>query len=398
MPVSIVSSNDNGYGDNTVVWVPNNIDPNDDYTWPNPGADDPWTVTIAKFLTNGVAGSFTYTTTIFDPSVPGADYQPAIVTGPATPALNQNNAYTFTAVPNATGYEWLSALVQATNLFDNAQKGLVNFTASVDPAYFPITNSPDGSGSNVFYLTDTFWTNFSEAPPNQMLTLNQTIEPTVSTRFSFLSDQEYTAGLNCNVEVSADGVTWNAVYSQPGIANSQGSYSLQTASLSSYIGVPVQIRFNLTYVPGQEYYEDFWPVGWFINNITLSNYLAVGSQVTNVVSSGLGFNFDPAAAGTYQLSVSPQYFGQYYSTFGPATNVAASASVSRPTLTFSSSGSNLMLMWPNSASNFVLQYKHLLTDASWQTIPGGVITSSGGLYDYTTSETNGSQFFRLEAP
>jgi len=58
-----------GYGENTLVWVPDNADTNSFLPPQPPAADTPVTVTVTNVRINGVARNFTYTVTIFDPSV-----------------------------------------------------------------------------------------------------------------------------------------------------------------------------------------------------------------------------------------------------------------------------------------------------------------------------------------
>jgi len=55
-------------GENSVVWVPDNIDPSVSTSWPVPVADTPITVTVSHVMVNGVDTSFTYTVIVIDPS------------------------------------------------------------------------------------------------------------------------------------------------------------------------------------------------------------------------------------------------------------------------------------------------------------------------------------------
>jgi uncharacterized protein YkwD len=55
----------NGYGENTVVWIPNGM--NDGSIWPHPAADTTYHVTIQNVVIGGQARSFAYDVTVFDP-------------------------------------------------------------------------------------------------------------------------------------------------------------------------------------------------------------------------------------------------------------------------------------------------------------------------------------------
>lgn len=55
----------NGYGENTLVWIPAGLSNGD--TWPQPGSDTAYTVTIQNVIIDGTPRSFTYTVNIFNP-------------------------------------------------------------------------------------------------------------------------------------------------------------------------------------------------------------------------------------------------------------------------------------------------------------------------------------------
>ncbi|KJU87747.1 SCP-like extracellular domain protein [Candidatus Magnetobacterium bavaricum] len=57
----------NGYGENTLVWIPMNL--SDSATWPKPSGDTTYKVTVANVVINGVGRTFEYNVTVFDPSV-----------------------------------------------------------------------------------------------------------------------------------------------------------------------------------------------------------------------------------------------------------------------------------------------------------------------------------------
>jgi hypothetical protein len=58
----------NGYGENTLVWVANNLDPDDfGAGWPRPNGDRPINVTVSNVLIGGQQRDFSYQVTIIDP-------------------------------------------------------------------------------------------------------------------------------------------------------------------------------------------------------------------------------------------------------------------------------------------------------------------------------------------
>jgi uncharacterized protein YkwD len=56
----------NGYGENTIVWIPNNM--GDSASWPKPAGDTTYTITIRNVKINGQPQNFTYNVIIFDPA------------------------------------------------------------------------------------------------------------------------------------------------------------------------------------------------------------------------------------------------------------------------------------------------------------------------------------------
>lgn len=57
-----------GFGENTVIWVPDNLDVSRTTRWPVPAADTAIAVTVSHVLISGVDTTFNYTVTIIDPS------------------------------------------------------------------------------------------------------------------------------------------------------------------------------------------------------------------------------------------------------------------------------------------------------------------------------------------
>ena len=55
----------NGYGENTLVWVPAGL--SDGAPWPKPQADTAYTVTIHHVIIAGQSRDFSYTVTVFAP-------------------------------------------------------------------------------------------------------------------------------------------------------------------------------------------------------------------------------------------------------------------------------------------------------------------------------------------
>ena len=65
-----------GYGENTIVWVPDNLDASAYFQPTAPAVDTTSTVTLANVLINGAPQTFSYSVTVFDPdTAPGSSFQ-----------------------------------------------------------------------------------------------------------------------------------------------------------------------------------------------------------------------------------------------------------------------------------------------------------------------------------
>jgi uncharacterized protein YkwD len=67
LTVNIVSTADNGYGDNTIVWTVAGVPTT------APANDRPYVVTLNNVLIDGSSRSFSYTVTVIDPAVPSLE-------------------------------------------------------------------------------------------------------------------------------------------------------------------------------------------------------------------------------------------------------------------------------------------------------------------------------------
>ncbi len=76
-----------GYGDNTIVWVPQGIPTG------APTRDEVYSVTVSNVVVSSQSRTFTYTVTVFDPSVPAL-----------TLKVGASNTLTMSWPSSSTGY------------------------------------------------------------------------------------------------------------------------------------------------------------------------------------------------------------------------------------------------------------------------------------------------------
>jgi len=83
----------NGYGDNTLVWIPTGM--TSGQSWPVPSSDTTYSVTISNVMVSGIPRSFTYDVTVFDPAT--------IILTPAKVGLFRPSSGTFYLDYNGNG-------------------------------------------------------------------------------------------------------------------------------------------------------------------------------------------------------------------------------------------------------------------------------------------------------
>jgi len=406
IPVSI-QPYQTGYGENTLVWYPTNLDPTVSSTaFPFNGTDTVFTVAVSNIITSEGAESFSYIVTVFDPAVPGAGYVPIIISGTNRPTINANNAYTCTPVvnPNITGYQWLVAQNTNGNFFDGAENGLVNFTAVTTSGYSVITNLAGESGDFCFYLA------MPTPASDQILQLSELLFPETNTMVKFNSLLGY-ATTNQIAEVLAStngGTVWQDIYSQTGSGGAgESSFITQSLSLSNYAGTPVLLRFNYhfnTSGSGSYYSQTLTdpPVGWFLDNIVVTNTLQLINLVTNSTVS-TNFTFTPAQATNYDLLAYALIFNQFPLDWGPIKQVAAI--VGSPVIALGVpivSGNQVLLNFTintGTASTFHLLQANQL-GGSWLTNANASLTTNtlGSSYRFTTTNGSTMRFYRVQTP
>ena len=176
------------------------------------GSDTVYSITVNTAGTNPWSLSFSYNVTAFDPTTPGADFIPTLVSGTNRPSVNENNPYSCTASvnPSTTGYQWVAAQTTNGDLADSAQHALTNFPIPPPPIYSVTTNAPSGSGK-CFHLTHT-------NPAPQLLEFTEVLFPAANTSLSFQSLLGYaTTNEVARVQYSTNGgQAWEDLFAQAG--------------------------------------------------------------------------------------------------------------------------------------------------------------------------------------
>ena len=339
------------FGEPYISWTLNSHP--DGVTYPEPAADQPYTVSVSNVLVNGTPQNFSYTTTVFDPAVSDSAHTlSAAPSGPAQPPQNSNPAYSVTALadPQVTGYQWRTTPLSPVNVVnDPAQNGLADWTANVSPAY-SVLSTAEPTGAQAFRLSSQGIFTPLTAPAQQTLTLNQTLLASASSQLTFGSlffDLGFSASPSevASVDVSTDGGnTWTSVFSQsPPGTQEDTSFTPQTVSLSKFAGQQIQLRFSLTHTSGE------WgdccgePNGWYFDNVGLSGMQLAGTPVLSAVTPTPSFTFSNSQQGPVAIDVRPQFtnpsFGSSFLSWSPATTVTTTGNTGLVSLTSSANPS-----------------------------------------------------------
>ncbi len=342
------SANCGQFGEPMISWIPNNLA--DGAPWPKPTADQTFTVNVTNAIVNGAAQNFTYTTTIIDPAVLGAnDTLTQSPQGSLQPPVNSNPTYTVSPAADASGYQWQTAALTPGDLVDGAENGLVNFTANVSPPYNPISTVNASVGTSSFRLSSQGVFTPLTAPALQTLTLNPTLLASASSQITFDSlyfDMGFdTPSEVASVDVSTDGgTTWTSAFSEsPPPTLKQTAFVPKVVPLGQFAGQQIRLRFALTHTSGSWGDCCAEPNGWYIDNISLSNVQDVGTPTLSAVGATPSFVFTNPTQGPAAISVRPQFsnasFGSSFGAWSPALVVTTVGSTGLTSLASSANPS-----------------------------------------------------------
>ena len=374
-----------GYGEDTVVWTPDNLDATQVATaFPFSGADTVYSIVVTNILVGLSTTGFAYTVTLFDPGAPGADYIPTAVSGPAWPVAGLPTNYTCAPPnnPHVTGYQWVVAQALSGNFFDGAENGASNFIAAISPGYSVTNRQLAASGRASFQLGMPATDGGSDQ--DQILQLNRVLFPASNTLVSFASLFGYASSNQvAKVQVSTTGgASWQDIYSQPGTNGPDDpAFTTHSLSLSNYAGQAVLLRFNYHLAPNPDgsyalYYgpSNSPPTGWFLDNIQITNTLQLTNFSTNATASP-SLVFTPALVGGYILEAQAVIFNQFPLGFGPIAQITA---VPPPT-----TGALQVTITPSNAVG---------AGAQWR-VNGGALRASGAVVT-NLSPTNATVSFK----
>ena len=297
VPMTVISRNEVGYGDNTIVWEPT-------FLPPAGLADTAYEVTVSGIAGEGVPSSYTYPVTAFNPGRLGIATN---ISGSSTPSVS-GQTYGFNPVPGADLYELrISTGANAAWAADaETTAALIDLTA----AAYPLTQTAvKRSGSKAFQLT---FPGFDDG--EQGFEIDRTLIPTASSLLSFYDLFRFaSATTRLSAELSTDsGSTWKEIWFRNGSGSLSSSgwdkaFIPRSVSLAAYAGQPIRIRFMLRF--DSEIFDGIDNgSGVFLDDITVSSATElVKAHITTLPGTVASFVLNASTNGAPLIARSTYY-------------------------------------------------------------------------------------------
>ena len=228
-------------------------------------------------------------------------YTPPVVSGTPSPPVGQQSTYQFTPLPGATSYQFKESQLVPFATVETGASGTSDFTVTTTGSYNVIAADEPFDGNPSFHLAD-------QTQNQQSLELNFALLPTASSDLQFESLLGYATNLEvASAQVSTNGgSTWQILWSDTGTNTSgDASFNAHSISLSAFAGEEIMVQF--VYSVGSSYYASAATgVGFYIDNIQVTNSEKLTKTVFTPVTSGTSFQFEPTVTGSFALSVQPE--------------------------------------------------------------------------------------------
>ena len=310
----------NGYGENTIAWIPADQPVDDPRGLPVPAQDVVTTVAINGVVIGGQTRNFTYTVKIFDPAKTGADTVLANITGPGAISPDTTAEFTCAAVPRATGYDWEVSTASAFAASEGAENGTANVTAKTSAGYNVVADL-HASGAKSFHLACPDFT-------RQTLELKRLLVPGATSQLQWKSRLGWAGnGQTARVQISLDdGRSWQDVFSQTGTNTSgEANFTTRSASLANFAGRAIRVRFSFDYTQSLDAYTDTDEgVGWYLDDISVTAAEELTPLTTTHLDATTAFTFPATSEGERVLRARAVFYDTYPSEWAPVKRVSIS--------------------------------------------------------------------------
>ncbi len=290
VPLSVISNDDTGYGDNSVVWEPEGL--------PATVTDDaPYVVTVSGIDGTGVPSSKTYTVRLFNPEMLG---DAVTVSGAATlPASGRS--YTFNSIAQADSYQLEVSRGNQDAWVEGAEDAPApQIVEAVSPGYSLRQTGLVRTGAKAFQLTFP-----SGVFTDQAFTVIRGMIPASNSHLRYYDRARFsTTNTTLSAQVSADGGgTWTTVFSRNGVGLSSSLWDADWVArdidVGVYAGKAIQVRFIMKANGGGVVQNVTANHGFFIDDMTVTGSTQLADPVvTTLPGTATSFVLDSATAGT----------------------------------------------------------------------------------------------------
>jgi uncharacterized protein YkwD len=250
-------------------------------------------------------------------------YSPPVVTGPGVALFGRENLSHFARVGGAVLHQvQLSRLAEYTRV-EGAEAGMEHVTVETSPGYEVVSTSVRAAGTGSFHLAHP-------APAtDQVLMLAAVLRPGDASELFFQTRLGWaSASQVARVEVSVDeGGEWVEVWRRVGTGTQgQTTFEAVTVSLGAYAGQTLRIRFVYDHVGGTYYAQTSDGVGWYLDEIGVTDAEELVGMEWIDVPGGDSFVFTPVSMDDQVLRVRAQMPGGVFLPWGPVAVLPVSDS------------------------------------------------------------------------
>lgn len=384
-----------GVGDPTLVWEPNGFPLSS-----APGSDQTYTVNISG-ITRAPQSSYSYEVTVIDPHT----LSPIALSGRSTPFVGHPNSYQFDGFSVAQGYQLRAASIGNGDWIEGAESSPTPEVIDRSDSSHPLTvTALQQSGSRAFHLVEA----------GDSFEIDRSILPGASSQLKFHHRFRWVGnGTSLVAEVQSNGGSWIEEWRRTGTlrgsastANWDSAWAQASINLAAYSGTTIRIRFRYEFDNGFLWFpnpgETATNFGAFIDSIQVSNSGELsGETMIDVPAGSANVEFNPTAAGQYQLQLRAQVADTWFG-YGPATAVTAVIGTP-PTIAMTGTGLDASgdLFIKVEASGYSTLQIEASTDGgqTWSTDDSFVATSPvAGQFTFSAPvEGSGPRIFRVRA-
>ena len=288
-------------GENTLVWIPKGLDPNNSSTnWSRPSSDEKYHVILAGVKVGGVDHNINYTVTIFDPESAGLDEVFPTISGNGS--IGSSGAtYTYSKVPfEVNSYQLREWTVQTNQGIEGAEPGTTDtIIDQTDSSYELIQSNVKRSGGYAFRMAHP-----TTATQSFVIDRDFVIESNSSLQFHWAIGWS-TGGQVAKAEILLDGdESWITLFSNSNdIRSYASSFTSENIPLGSYSGRIARFRFSYETTEGNYFNQVDPGVGFYVDDIQVVNADEVATAKNTFIGSGGSFDYQPSGAGSFRLQV-----------------------------------------------------------------------------------------------